>query len=121
MAIKFLSLYPGAFVVADEANRLMAKIPPWATNMYLFYSIDKQRPPRIAYPKKETPKKSFPKEMLSKIMGKFCCTEEEAFQTLCILEKINPLLLEALGIDTKTKAKMKGGNNSGKKNRRISK
>ena len=107
MAVKFLSLYPGAFLVAEEANRLMGKMPGSATNLFLFHSIGKQRPPRITYPKKDVEEKRFPKEMIHKMASRLCCSEQEAIQTLQILEKIDPLLLEDLGVDMKSKLKGK--------------
>ena len=107
MTIKFLSLYPGTFIVAAKANLLSAKIPYWATNMFLFHSIAKQRPPRLAYPKKTEKEKTWPKEALQKVSQRYCCSSEHAVQILTIMEKQNPNILEALGVGKQSKYKGK--------------
>jgi len=98
MAIKFLSLYPGTSDLANEANRLSCKLPGWAVNMFLFFSIPKQKPPHFQYPKKEESQKKWPKEAILKIAQKYCCSTEHAIQYLNILEKKDPGILESLGI-----------------------
>lgn len=120
MTIKFLSLYPGTFIVADEANRLMTKIPPWATNIYLFVNTPHKRPPKMVYPKKgECAEKTYPKEILGKLANKYCCTEENAVQILKILDRQDPSLLEVFGIELERKADKE--NNDKNKNRRLPK
>jgi hypothetical protein len=121
MAVKFLSLSPVTFIVADEANRLMAKIPPWATNMYLFVNAPHRRPPKMAYPKKGDPtEKTYPKEVLEKVANKYCCTIDNATQILKILNKQDPTLLEAFGVEL-TEEKADKENDGKNKNRRLPK
>ena len=116
MTIKFLSLYPGTFTIANLANRLSRKIPIWATNCFLFYTVPKQKPPRIHYPKgEEKENDSLPPEATNKICQRFCCSAEHAKQILKILKKDSPDILLSLGVD------QNGGKNSGKKNSRFSK
>jgi hypothetical protein len=115
MAIKFLSLYPGTFIIAAVANRLSSKIPAWATNVFLFNTIKKQRPPHFQYPKaEEKEKQKWPKEAIQKICNKFCCSEEHAIQILQILSMKDHQILESLGIGPE--GEKKSGN---KKNRRV--
>lgn len=109
MTIKFLSLYPGTFITAVEANRLSAKIPYWATNMFLFNNVEKQRAPRFSYPKKEVKGKAWPAEAVQKITRRYCCSTEHAAQILSIMERNNPNVLESLGIGKQgTERKKKG-------------
>lgn len=111
MTIKFLSLYPGTSAVANEANRLSAKIPAWATNMFLFHTIKKQKPPHFQYPKGAEKEKKWPPEAIQKICSKFCCSTEHAVQILNILETKDKKILESLGIA------QEGEKKRGKKNR----
>lgn len=109
MTIKFLSLYPGTFMTAAEANLLSAKIPYWATNMFLFNTVAKQRAPRMAYPKKENKGKVWPTEAIQKVTRRYCCSTEHATQILSIMERRNPNVLESLGIGKQgTERKKKG-------------
>jgi hypothetical protein len=114
MVTKFLSLYPGTFTVAGLANRLSCKIPGWATNMFLFHTIKKQRAPHFQYPKGAEKEKKYPPEALQKICGKFCCSTEHAIQIIKILEKKDPQILESLGISPEGEKK-----SASKKNRKL--
>jgi hypothetical protein len=98
MAVKFLSLYPGTFMEAVEANRFSTKIPGWATNCFLYATVRKQRAPRFHYPKNEDKAKQWPKEAIKKVSGKFCCSDFHASQILDIMEKQNPKVLDVLGV-----------------------
>jgi len=100
MAIKFLSLHPSSFSAAVEANRLSTKIPNWATNCFLFYSIPKGKQPRIAYPKSEK-ENIWPKELIDKVCENFQCAPHHACQIIEILNKIDPLIIESMGVEVK--------------------
>jgi hypothetical protein len=111
MTIKFLSLYPGTFTLATQANRLSMKMPYWATNAFLFHSIKKQRAVKISYPKgAETKEKKWPPEAIEKISRQCCCSVEYSIQMLRILESQNPLILESLGIGPESEKKRRGKN-----------
>ena len=105
MAIKFLSLYPGTFSLAAEANRLSSKVPGWAVNALLFHSIKKQRPPRFQYPKGEEKTKTWPKEAVQKIARHLCCSEAHAIQTINIISQQNVNILESLGLSAEGEKK----------------
>lgn len=100
MAIKFLSLHPGSFFAAEEANRLSTKLPNWATACYLFYSTPKARAPKITYPK-SAKDKQWPKELLEVIMKNFYCPEHHAIQIASILNKKDPSIIASMGVEVK--------------------
>jgi hypothetical protein len=99
MAIKFLSLYPGTFIIAQEANRFATKIPNWAVACYLYHSIPKGRPPKFAYPK--APEREWPKEILSAVIKNFNCSPDHAGQIIAILNKKDPAIIESMGVEVK--------------------
>ena len=109
MTIKFLSLYPGTFFIAEEANRLMTGIPGWGVNCFLFANIQKGKPPRFEYPKKQQ-QKTLDKKVISKLCEHFCCGEQNAIEIASILEREDPSALEGLSGNPK----MKRGKNAKK-------
>lgn len=105
MVVKYLSLYPDTFFVSDDANRLMAKIPPWATGCFLYHSVDKQNPaPFIKYPKKDKKESKEDKkqtELLKKVSAYFCCSLVHAEQIITILEKKHNNVYHLFGMEGK--------------------
>lgn len=101
MIIKFLSLYPVTFNVADKANKLSTKIPEWAVNYFLFYSIPRQRVPRATYPKSTAKEKQWDKILMAKVMQVFNCGMDHAGQILNILSGIDKNIIETFGVETK--------------------
>lgn len=100
MAIKFLSLHPASFYAAEEANRLSTKLPNGAVLCYLHGVVPKSRQPRFNYPKadKET---GFAKELVEAVISNFYCSKHHAVQIINILNKIDPMIIESLGVEVK--------------------
>lgn len=95
MVIKFLSLYPATFIVAAEANKLLAKLPNWAVACYLFGCIEKDRKPKFIYPKAEN-KSQFKEIVIKEIAQKFCCSKNHAEQIANILQKEKPEMIKMI-------------------------
>ncbi len=85
---RFLGYNASSFFAADEASRLMAKVPDWATACVLYHRVPlKKRAPYIDYLKKE--KETYPKEKeaaITKLGEIYCCRPAHAEQILALLE-----------------------------------
>lgn len=54
MVLRFLSMYPGTLLLANDVNYLSSRLPNWAIGCWLYAGVKKHRyAPRIGYVKGE--------------------------------------------------------------------
>jgi len=89
MINRFLSMTPESFFESQKSNEFNGKIPSWASELLLYYTVEKQHAPRISYIKKKASKVD--KKLLKLVCDSFHCSNNQGEEVIEIfkLKKIN--------------------------------
>ena len=108
MVLRFLSMYPGTLLLANDVNQLSSRLPNWAIGCWVYAGIKKQRQaPRIGYVKGKSPlaEDKLRAEIQGKLRQFLNLSEQHAEQTFNLLTAQGIDVYGIFGKEDKKKAK----------------
>jgi hypothetical protein len=100
MALRFMSMHKNSLSCSMRANIYHRKLPKWAVEKFIYYTLKRQNAPRISYiknPSKKTKNNKQEEIIIDKFMDYLHCNDYHAIQTMQLLEEQGVNVYEMFG------------------------